>query len=125
MIAGRVTPLGQAVVRLRLEAPGGPPHTADAVVDTGFNGFLALPAQRIRALGLPSIGAKTAILADGTPARVRIFRAIVHWHGTRRVVPALEVHGGALIGMTLLRGSRLTMDVVPNGPVEIEPISQT
>lgn len=37
----------------------------------------------------------------------------------------LGIEGGALLGMALLHGSRLSMDVVADGPLRIEPISDT
>jgi hypothetical protein len=83
-------------------------------------------AERVvgRAFGVKDRRMRTAILADGRPAVVNAFRATVYWHGEPRTVPALEVEGSALVGMALLHGSRLTMDVLPNGPVRVEPLPQ-
>ena len=122
MIAGTVTPKGRAIIRLAVQCPGGNSLLTDAAVDTGFNGFLALPAESVTRLRLPPLGTRKTTLADGSGALVRAFRAIVQWHGQGREVAAVEVQGGALVGMSLLRGSRLTVDVVVNGPVRIEPI---
>jgi clan AA aspartic protease len=123
MIEGTVTPEGRAIIRLPVQGPGGHSLSAHAAVDTAFNGFLALPAESIRRLRLPRLASKETTLADGSVTMVNAFRAIVRWHGQRREVPALEVRGGGLVGMSLLRGSRLTVDVVVNGSVRIEPIA--
>jgi clan AA aspartic protease len=122
MIAGTVTRVGRAILRLPVEGPAHNPLLAHAAVDTGFNGFLALSSRAIATLGLPCVGFRKTTLASGAQATVRIYNAIVHWHGQPRVVHAVEVQGGALVGMSLLRGNRLTVDVVVNGSVRIEPI---
>jgi clan AA aspartic protease len=122
MIAGTVTPKGRAMIRLLVQGPGAGVQPVEAAVDTGFNGFLALPADLIRRLRLPGLGLRDTTLADGTGTRVRVFRAFPQWYGQRREVAAVEVRGGALIGMSHLKGSRLTVDVVVNGSVRIEQI---
>lgn len=61
-------------------------------------------------------------LADGSPGVFMVHEVAVHWHGALLHVQALEIDGGALLGMGLLHGSRLTMDVLEDGPVHIEPI---
>lgn len=123
MIQGCVTPERKAVISLSLEGPSGQWETAKAVIDTGFTGYLAIPGERIAQLRLRSLGARIGFLADGRPAVLNAFRAVVQWHGERRIVPALEVQGLALVGMALLDGSRLTLDAIPNGPVQVEPLT--
>jgi len=125
MIEGRVTPDRKAVISLNLEAANREWEAGTAVIDTGFTGYLALPAERVRELGLRFLGARVGILADGRPAVLNAFRAVVQWHGQRRAVPALEVQGAALIGMGLLEGSLLTVRVADDGPVRIEPLGDT
>jgi predicted aspartyl protease len=122
MIAGNVTPKGRAVIHLLIQGPVGSSQWTDAAVDTAYNGSLALPGNLIAALRLPYRGMRKTTLADGSGANVRAFRATVQWHGQPRQVDVTEVRDGALVGMSLLRGSRLTIDVVANGGVRIEPI---
>jgi clan AA aspartic protease len=122
MIQGRVTSQRQALITVEVYGPRGPSEPADMIVDTGFTGFLALPSDLIARLGLPCLGLRTAFLADGREAVLNLFEAVMEWHGQLRRVLALEVRRGALLGMALLHGSRLTMDAVENGPVRIEPI---
>jgi clan AA aspartic protease len=122
MITGRVTSNRDAVVPLQLQAADGSPETVDAVVDTGFTEFVALPADRIAGLGLPLAGLQRIFLADGSATVLMAYEAVVHWHGEDLAVEALEVDAGALIGMALLEGSRLTIDVARGGSVQIEPM---
>jgi len=122
MIAGRVTTELEAVIHLRVQAIEGQAETVELVIDTGFTGFLALPSERVAALGLPFLGESRATLADGSPADVGVYEAVVHWHKEPLLVPVLAVQGGALVGMALLRGSHLGMDVVEDGSLRIATI---
>ena len=52
MITGRVTAHGEAVVPLYVGGSGDQGRQIDTVIDTGFNGFLTLPAALKQELGL-------------------------------------------------------------------------
>lgn len=52
MIEGFVNAAHEAVIRLFLQGPAGRPIEVEAVVDTGFNRFVALPLELIVAKGL-------------------------------------------------------------------------
>ncbi len=95
----------------------------DAVVDTGFTGYLALPQPVIRQLGLTSDGEGHITLADGSALLHDIYRTAVVWHTQRRVIPIIGMGDKPLIGMRLLTGSRVILDVVDGGPVTIEPLA--
>jgi clan AA aspartic protease len=94
----------------------------DAVVDTGFDDALTLPRQIITALGLPLAGPAQATLADGSVVRLNYYRATVLWEGIPRKILVLDADGGPLVGMSMLYGSRVTLDVVDGGPVTIETL---
>ena len=123
MIYGHITLERQAVIRLQVHGPEGRGEATDVAIDTGFTGFLALPSDLVGSLALSCLGLKAAVLADGRRVVLNQFEAVVDWHGQRRRVPALEVEGGALVGMALLDGSRITMDVDDDGPVRIEALA--
>ena len=53
MITGRVTAQRDATVRLVVLDSTHQPHDVDAVIDTGFNGFLTLPCAMAQTLQLP------------------------------------------------------------------------
>lgn len=125
---GRVTTDGrQAVLAMRVlgsaEQLDGESGLVDAVIDTGFTGQLALPPEAVGRLGLPGRGRRRAILADGRTVEVNVFLARIVWHGRERAVQVLATEGGPLVGMALLRGSRLTVDAAPDGPVLVEELS--
>ena len=125
MITGRVTARREAIVQLQLRAADGSPDTVEAIIDTGFTGFLALPADWIGALGLPLAGLQRTFLADGSETVLIAYEATVHWHGEEVVVKTLEVERSALVGMSLLDGSLVTMEITKGGSVRIEPMGET
>jgi hypothetical protein len=53
---------------------------------------------------------------------LRQLEAVVSWDGQDRNVMVLEANGGPLLGMSLLYGSRVTLDVVDGGPVTIQTL---
>lgn len=97
----------------------------EAVIDTGFTDALTLPPDTIEALGLSLRGSTEVMLANGDIEQVGIHRVELVWHGRRQLVTAYGVSGGALVGMGLLRGSRLTVEAVPGGGVMIEELSRS
>jgi clan AA aspartic protease len=119
---GRVVADGsEAILSVRVFDPGRGGTQADvqAVIDTGFTGYITLPARLVRFLALPELGSEELVLADGSTEIAYVHRATVEWHGRPRTVPALAIGGDPLIGMALLAGSRLEMDAVPGGEVVI------
>lgn len=109
----------EALLTLSVSGPSGKRAELEAVVDTGFTGALCLPPETISDLRLPFVGRGAAVLADGRAVETRYYRGQVLWHGHERAVQVLSAEGGPLVGMTLLRGSRLSIDVVPGGVVEV------
>lgn len=121
MIVGEVTPNREVVIRLELRGTSGVCVPVQAVLDTGFTEYLALPAAIVRQLGWPKIYTDRMMLADRSIVVFDVFDGVIDWHGQDR---AIEVHAGGdvLIGMSLLYGSRLTVDVVDGGPLTIESL---
>ncbi len=110
----------EAFLTVRILAPSGKQAEIEAVVDTGFTGSLCLGAEVMSALGLPFIGKGAAVLADGRAVETRYHRGRILWHGRERGVQVLSAEGGSLVGMTLLRGGILTVEVEPGGEVMVE-----
>lgn len=110
----------EASLLLQVRGQSGARSEVSATVDTGFTGGLCLPPDLVKFLSLPLIGRGVAVLADGNAVETRIYRARVTWHNRERVTRVLATDGGVLIGMSLLRNSKLAIEVVPNGEVTIE-----
>ena len=122
MIEGEVTPERKGVVRLRVSGPGGLSAEVDAAIDTGFTGFLALPADTIAVLGLHLVGSRRGRLADGSLIFMHLYLAHVLWDGVLRRVQVLETGGPSLVGVSLLYGYVLTFEAIDGGRVSIEKL---
>jgi predicted aspartyl protease len=120
MISGHVLAGRYATVPIVVQGTQGQDETLDAIIDTGFTGFLTLPLPQIAKLGFPYQGLIDAQLGNGSAAEFDMFAGAVLWDGQRREGIVLAVDGTPLIGMALLRGSRVCLDVIDNGPVTIE-----
>lgn len=125
MISGKVSPDREATIDLDVSGPSQQPQRTEVVIDTGFNGYLTLPEKRIHGLKLPFVGNRRATLGDGNVVVLDVYLATVSWHGHEREVLALQSDGGPLIGMSLLAGSRVTLDVVDGGAVRIDELPGT
>ena len=84
MITGIVTANREAVIQIRVRGASGRVETVEAVIDTGFNGFLTLSAQRIAGLALPFGGTTRAVLGDGREVSLELFEATVVWDDQER-----------------------------------------
>ena len=112
MIAGKVTAFREATIGLIVMGPNQLRQDVEAVLDTGFNGFLTLSSSVIHGLRLPLVGNRRATLGDGSVVVLDIYLASVLWHEREREVLVVQADGGALVGMSLLYGSRVILHVV-------------
>jgi clan AA aspartic protease len=94
----------------------------DAVIDTGFTGFLSLPSDVITALNLPWSASDVATLGDGSETLFDLYTAIVIWDGQYRKIYIAESETEPLLGMSLLYGYRLQVDTIEGGSVRIEEL---
>ena len=100
---GRVTNSGEPRVSVTVRSGTGAEHGIEALIDTGFNGGLALPPHFIEALDLSLVGRERMLLASGDLHVVRTYRAHVEVEDRGCSARALEA-GEPLIGMVLLWG---------------------
>jgi clan AA aspartic protease len=94
----------------------------DAVIDTGFSGFLTLQSDTISTLGLNWEGRDIATLGDGTFCTFEVYIGLVIWDGQYREVYINESETVPLIGMQLLRGYDLRIQAIEGGLVTIEAL---
>jgi clan AA aspartic protease len=88
-----------------------------AIVDTDYNGYLTLPASVVKRLKLPWLQTGRAELADGNDFFFDVFEGAIIWDGRRKVVAIDESETLPLIGMKLLNGFELRMQVRRGGNV--------
>ena len=112
----------EATVSLKVIGAGSDRDSSNTqvAIDTGFTGHLKLPPETVRSLSLPERGFVEVELADGGMATLGVYEARVLWHWRPLRVPVYEADGAPLIGMSLLRGSTLTIEVIPRGAVTID-----
>ena len=122
MIQGVVNAAYEPVITLALQGPSGQSRDIEAVVDTGFNGFLTLPAVLVSELGLPFISIGRATLADGNEIAYEVYGVAVLWHGHPIQVEADAADTTPLVGMLLLEGHDLSIRVRSGGAVVIQPV---
>ena len=120
MIEGVVNPHFEAVVRLSLLNASGQTRDVDAVVDTGFNGFLTLPPTLVAELGLRWLGQKSLVLANGRRDVFDTYGVTVIWEGQRKFVDADEADAVPLLGMAMLDNHDLSIQVRHGGRVVIQ-----
>ena len=120
MIIGRVTAERQAVIVVGIRDPGGRVVSVEGVIDTCFSGFLTLSPDIIITLGLPFVEARYYTLGNGSDVEMRLFRADVVWDDQDKTILVVEADDDALIGMELLEGSTLFIDVRTGGDVRID-----
>jgi clan AA aspartic protease len=123
MLTGAVTPHREARVSFEVRKPGGKETSITAMIDTGFSASLTLPPSTIASLGLSRQSMGRAVLADGSVREFGMYGAEVNWGGWKRILVS-AVGSEVLIGMGLLRGYELRVEVVTGGRVEIRPLSE-
>jgi clan AA aspartic protease len=92
------------------------------VIDTGFTDYVTLPREIVNTLGLRYSQSMDFELADGEVAMFDLYECELLWNGVHRQVLVTVTEGGSLLGMSLLDGHRLVMDVVAGGVVTIDPL---
>lgn len=121
-MTGQVTSDREAVISVELLSAAGELIESSAVLDTGFTAYLTLSPVQIAKLGFVQVHTATVVLGDGSDTNISVYRGEIQWHDQRRLIYVHETDGGPLVGMSLLYGSVLTMQVVDGGSVTIEPI---
>ena len=92
----------------------------EAVIDTGYTASLTLPPAVIAALGLRWRSVDRGTLADGSECLFDVYEAKVVWDGKVRPILVDEADADPLVGMRLLRGHELKMQVRSRGKVTIK-----
>jgi clan AA aspartic protease len=122
MISGVVTTDREAVIWLVMRGAAGQEHQVEAVVDTGFDGWFSLPPALIAQLDLEWRRRGRALLADGSECVFDIYEGTVEWDGKPVRVAIDEASTAPLVGMALLEGYELNIQVRNGGSVTIKAL---
>jgi clan AA aspartic protease len=122
VIRGVVNKLRDATIHLILRGPNGTELEIDAIVDTGYTGSLTLPTSIVNALGLPKRAVGSATMADGSIRSFDIHAVEIEWDGSSREVLTSAVGREPLLGMRLLEGYELRIQIESGGIVEVRKL---
>ena len=73
---------------------------------------MILPTDVIERLGLVWDGRRNAFLANGDPVTLNGWRGTILWQGRQNSILILQADGEPLLGMRLLYGHRVSLDVL-------------
>jgi clan AA aspartic protease len=122
MIIGIVNADFEPIIPLSICGSDGKVYTQEAIVDTGFNGWLSLPPDLIAELNLKWKRRGRAILGDGTECVFDVYEAVLVWDGNMLTIPIDEADSEPLVGMSLMEGYQLTVQVFEGGHVELSKV---
>jgi clan AA aspartic protease len=122
MMFGVVNNNCEAIIKVAVGRIDSPKTAIDAVIDTGFTGFLSLPHSVITDLGLPWHYRDIGTLGDGSEVVFEIYKASVIWDGQNQVVDVAASDSDPLVGMSLIYGFKLQIEAVESGLVTIEAL---
>lgn len=89
-------------------------------MDTGYSGFLTLPAGLAAEFELPFAYLGQELLANNDEVTFDVHDVTVLWDDQQRHIKADATGSTPLMGMAMLDNHNLTIEVVSGGPVVIE-----
>jgi clan AA aspartic protease len=119
MMNGIVNQNCEATIRLVVSNESKQRQTIDAVIDTGFTGFLTLPLIVINSLDLRLYSREEGILGDGSTCIFDVYSGLVIWDG---YIDVNAAETDPLVGMSLLYGYRIQLDAIERGIVVIQSL---
>ncbi len=122
MMHGIVNQNREATIRLVVGDANKQKQVIDAVIDTGFTGFLTLPLTIITSLNLELYSREEGTLGDGSLCIFDVYPGFVIWDGEFKRIDINAAETIPLIGMSLLHGYRIQLDAIVNGRVTIQSL---
>ena len=123
MMQGFVNQNCEAIIRVAVGSTNSRKQMVEAVIDTGFTGFLSLLQSIITFLGLPWYFRDVGTLGDGSEVIFEMYEVTVIWDGQERIIDVAASEADPLVGMGLLYGFKLQIEAVESGVVAIEAIN--
>ncbi|HET6251436.1 MAG TPA: clan AA aspartic protease [Tepidisphaeraceae bacterium] len=122
MITG-VVKFDEAHIRIKIKGAAGAQQEVTAVIDTGYTSSLTLPPATIANLGLRWQSVDRGTLADGSECLFDVYEAQIVWDGKLRRILVDEADTDPLVGMGLLKGYELKMQIRSRGKVTIKRLT--
>lgn len=109
--------------RVTLSLPGrNGARAVEFIVDTGFDGEIALPPELLRDVDAVFAGDHPVLLADRTYRRRSIYRILLEWGDEDRETEIIEIDGNPLLGNGLMFDTLLQAEMREGGEVVIESL---
>ena len=121
MIIGQVNPHTEAIIPVEIRDTYGIVSLHDAIIDTGFSGYLTLPSAVISGMRLPFVSSELYSLGNNAQVTFKLYSCTILWDGKERDIDVLASDTQPLAGMSLLKGFHISIDAVDGGEVRIEP----
>ncbi|MGK7878471.1 MAG: clan AA aspartic protease [Xenococcaceae cyanobacterium] len=123
MITGSVNIDFEPVIPISICDSNGKIYTQEAIIDTGFNGWLSLSPDLITQLNLRWKRRGRAIFGDGSECVFNVYEAVILWDGFPLTIPIDEADSEPLVGMSLMEGYQLMIQVFEGGNVELRKVN--
>ena len=91
------------------------------VIDTGFDGELAMPETLVHRLDARILESRSVELAGGFLERCFAYELVLDWDGETQFVELLTLNGRPLIGNDLWKDYSLQAENMDGGEVVFEP----
>ena len=109
--------------RVSLSLPGREGAVSvEFIVDTAFDGDLALPSSLIAQLEAEIAEAQIIRFADGTERERPRYEMTLIWGDEERVTEVLALENPPLLGVGLMEGHLLQAEMQTGGEVSLEPL---
>ena len=124
MTTGIVNVDSGPIIPLSICGSDGKVYTQDAIVDTGFNGWLSFPPDLIAELNLKWKRRGRAILGDGSECVFDVYEAVLVWNKNFLTISIDEADSEPLVGILLMEGYQLIVQVFEGGYVELNKVAK-
>jgi len=109
------------LIRVILTLPGmSGPVPCEFILDTGFDGDLALPSALLQRLIIQPLFLSLRALGDGSLVECPVYQIVLRWGEAQRTAEVLALEHNPLLGTMLLEGCHLDIDMSENGEAAIE-----
>jgi clan AA aspartic protease len=119
MISGYVNDDLEPIVPLTVEDVSGNRQLLEARIDSGFDGWLSLSPAILASLGVPVVDREDVLLGDGSVQSVVVHDTPILWDGGPLVVRTDAFDTPPTIGLALLEGYEIRIEVKRGGMVTI------
>jgi clan AA aspartic protease len=114
----------EPLIRLTLHGYRRRQQEIEALVDSGYTGWLTLPPAVITSLQLRWRTFGRGVLADGSESTFDVYQAKVDWDRRLRTVLVDEFDATPLVGMALMQGYEYKMQVRARGKVSTKRLAR-